>query len=309
MPTKIPAANRQKMPESDRPRISMIATPIGNLGDLSVRALEALKGVDEIWCEDTRHTRALLSALGVEHKRLLRVDQHSSDQALIELLSRVEAGGLWVGVVTDAGTPGLSDPGSRIIQLLPAASGIRLEPVPGPSALSALVSVGGLVGNSFSFHGFFPRNESDALKQLDRLREADLSPNWIFFESPHRIRDAVKTLETWCRERTVAPDFVFAKELTKAHETVLRGRGETFLKSLQDPFMDVRGEWVFAVMLSNDDLKKAPVGEAWESALECLVFAGISAKSAAQVVSGRFSVARNLAYKRALDFQKKSFRT
>jgi 16S rRNA (cytidine1402-2'-O)-methyltransferase len=309
MPTKIPSANRQNLPETDRPRISMIATPIGNLGDIGGRALESLREVDEIWCEDTRHTRALLTAFGLGHKKLLRVDQHTSDQTLLDLLGRVASENLWVGVVTDAGTPGLSDPGSRIAQLLPAESGVRLEPVPGPSALSALVSVGGFAGNSFCFQGFFPRAESDARDQLDCLYEAALSPNWIFFESTHRIRAAVQVLEGWCRDRGVSPGFVFGKELTKAHERILRGRGDAFLKSLQDPSLDVRGEWVFALVLSSHDLKKNQPGEAWESALECLVFAGISPKSAAQLVSGRFSVAKNLAYKRALDFQKKSFPT
>jgi 16S rRNA (cytidine1402-2'-O)-methyltransferase len=283
----------------------MIATPIGNLGDLGLRAREILNAVDEIWCEDTRHTRNLLSASGVAQKTLRRVDQHISDEALRGLLSRVQREGLWVGVVSDAGTPGLSDPGARMVQLLPEVPEIRLEPVPGPSALSALVSIGGFVGNSFIFQGFFPRTEPAALELLDQLRGAALTPNWIFFESPHRIREAGATLERWCRERALSPEFVFAKELTKVHERIHRGAGASFLKILQDPDLDVRGEWVFGVILSKEYLISQRPTEEWESALECLVLAGVSPKVAAQVVSGRFSVAKNLAYKRALDLQKK----
>ena len=293
----------------------MISTPIGNLGDLSPRALEALKGVDEVWCEDTRHTRQLLSAFGIAEKTLRRVDQHTSDSVINDLLDRVQKGALWIGLVTDAGTPGLSDPGARLVQLMGArgdanlGAAIRLEPIPGPSALSALVSVGGFFGNSFLFQGFFPRTTAAAQELLGQLRGGAVSPNWIFFESPHRIRETADCLQQWCGSQGVEPHFVFAKEISKAHERIYRGKGESFLKFLQDPDLDTRGEWVFAVILSKDDLKREPSDEPWEKALECLVLAEVSPKIAAQIIAGRFSVAKNLAYKRALDFQKKAFLT
>jgi 16S rRNA (cytidine1402-2'-O)-methyltransferase len=304
--------NRQHLPEKphysthpgQRARVSMIATPIGNLGDLGERALRALEGVEELWCEDTRHTQALLNALGVERKRLKRVDQHSADSELRALLRQVEESGLWVGVVTDAGTPGLSDPGSRLIQLGAEFPGIRFEPIPGPSALSAFVSVAGLAGNSFSFLGFFPRSPTEALQLLKEMKESSFSPNWIFFESPNRIRETIGVLRTFCEDLEIPPEFVLAKELTKVHETLYRGCGPGFLTWMEAQGFDERGEWVLAVILPKESLKKEKDQSDWRLVLECLLESGISAKTASQVVVGRFSVAKNLAYKAALDFQK-----
>jgi 16S rRNA (cytidine1402-2'-O)-methyltransferase len=300
MPRTEDSNNRQNLP-----RISMIATPIGNLSDLSERAVETLRRVDEIWCEDTRHTQALLTALEIKGKLLRRVDQHSGESELKGLLQGLQAKGQWVGVVTDAGTPGLSDPGAALTGLLSEFPGIQCEPVPGPSALSALVSVGGFSGSSLYFHGFFPRTRGEALELLKNLKDAALCPNWVFFESPHRILETIQVLEAWCESSGVEPAFVFAKELTKAHETVFRGGGRSFLKRLQDQGLDERGEWVFSLSLSKNYLNKKSADPAWESSLQCLIEAGIAAKTACQIVSVRFSVAKNLAYRRALEFQKK----
>jgi 16S rRNA (cytidine1402-2'-O)-methyltransferase len=283
----------------------MIATPIGNLSDLSERAIEVLRSVDELWCEDTRHTQALLSSLQITGKELRRIDQHTREAELLGLLKEVNAKRQWIGVVTDAGTPGLSDPGALIATLMLDFPGIRLEPIPGPSALSSLVSVGGLSGSTLCFQGFFPRSESDALQLLTKLKEAALSPNWIFFESPHRIRETLRVLEAWCLQSGTEPTFVFAKELTKLHETLFRGVGASFLKRLQDQELDERGEWVFGVILSKESLINKAASLDWELALQCLIDAEISPKTACQIVTGRFSVAKNLAYKRALELQKK----
>ncbi len=300
MPRTETGDNRQNLP-----RISMIATPIGNLSDLSERAIETLRAVDELWCEDTRHTQALLSSLGIKGKSLRRVDQHSKESELRGLLQGVQAKAQWIGVVTDAGTPGLSDPGAVLMSLLQDFPQISCEPVPGPSALSALVSIAGFTGSSLYFHGFFPRTKVEAFQLLTDLKEAALCPNWIFFESPHRIKDTLLSLQGWCEESGVEVSFVFAKELTKLHEAVFRGRGPDFLKQLQDQGLDERGEWVFSLSLSKDCLNKKQAAPEWESALECLIEAGIAPKTACQIVTVRFSVAKNLAYKRALEFQKK----
>jgi len=312
MPTKGTAGNRQNLPEKEPdskrtgPVVSMIATPIGNLGDLTGRALQALRGADELWCEDARHTRQLLNALGIEEKRLRRLDQHSREQEIHGMLREAAERRQWIGVVTDAGTPGLSDPGAALVRLLPDFPEIRLEPLPGPSALSALISVGGFEGSSFLFQGFFPRGEKEALALLDQADQTRITRNLVFFESPHRIRATLKLLESWCLRNGRAPDFVFAKELTKIHETVRRGTGPAFLKTFQEQLLDERGEWVFSVILPKDDVKNELVEAGWDAALQCLLDAGVSAKNAAQIVSSRFSVAKNLAYKRALESQKKS---
>ena len=283
----------------------MIATPIGNLSDVSFRVEEVLKGVDELWCEDTRHTQALLNALSLPPKKLRRVDQHTSEEELRKLLAHTEATGQWIGVVTDAGTPGLSDPGAQISDLISDFPEIRIEPIPGPSALSAFVSIAGLHGNSFTFQGFFPRSSPDALQLLNDLKEQSESLNWIFFESPNRILDTVKTLEAWSKELDFTPKFIFAKELTKLHETVFIGDGHFFLQWLQAQGFDERGEWVLCIVLPKTYVKIKKDQADWELTLECLIEAGISTKDASQIIVGRFSVAKNLAYKAALEMSKK----
>ena len=283
----------------------MIATPIGNLADVSDRMLRSLEMVDELWCEDTRHTQALLNALSIEKKRLKRFDQHTDEATLRAALKRVEEEGQWIGVVSDAGTPGLSDPGAQILSLSTEFPGIRFEPIPGPSALSTFVSIAGLTGNSFTFQGFFPRQATEALRLLSELKDAETSPNLIFFESPNRIKETLQVLESFCKEFEIAPKFIFAKELTKIHETLFRGEGLEFLQWLQTQGFDERGEWVFGLVLPKNCLITKKEESDWELTLECLLEAGISAKTASQIVVGRFSVAKNLAYKSALELQKK----
>ena len=283
----------------------MIATPIGNLSDVSFRVEEVLQKVDELWCEDTRHTQALLSALSISHKKLRRVDQHMTEEELRRLLAQVESSGQWIGVVTDAGTPGLSDPGAQISELISEFPDIRLEPIPGPSALASFVSIAGLHANSFSFQGFFPRNSSDAIQLLNDLKDGSGTLNWIFFESPNRIRDAMATLETWGKDLDFTPKFIFAKELTKLHETLFIGDGISFLQWLQAQGFDERGEWVMGIVLPKNYVKIKKNEADWELTLECLIQAGISTKDASHIVMGRFSVAKNLAYKYALELSKK----
>jgi 16S rRNA (cytidine1402-2'-O)-methyltransferase len=310
MPTKKTSDNRHNLPEIDQglsapgSRISMIATPIGNLGDLSIRAKSVLQNVEEVWCEDTRHTRQLLHALGIEGKRLKRLDQHTPDSEIIQRVREVEERRQWVGVVTDAGTPGLSDPGASLVKVMTGFPKIRLEPIPGPSAVSTLVSVAGFEGNSFCFQGFFPREDREANELLNQFVSSPFTRNVIFFESPHRIRNTLKVLESWCLKESIEPGFVIAKELTKMHEAVHRGTGVEFLKSLQDQLLDERGEWVFSILLPKKYLKNEPAEVSWDVVIQCLVAAGISAKNAAEIVAVRFSVAKNLAYKRAVELQK-----
>ncbi len=283
----------------------MIATPIGNLSDISPRVEQLLMSVDEIWCEDTRHTLALLNAISIEKRRLKRVDQHTTTAELMKFLEQVQQSGQHIGVVTDAGTPGLSDPGAAISELIVNFPGIRLEPIPGPSAVSAFVSIAGLSGNSFLFQGFFPRSEGDAAELLNHLKDASVTPNWIFFESPNRIRDTVSTLRTWSETLDFIPKFIFAKELTKMHETLYIGEGPAFLQWLHGEAFDERGEWVLGIVLPKDCVKIKKDESEWQLTLECLLDGGISTKDAAQIIAGRFSVAKKLAYNNALEYQKK----
>ena len=282
----------------------MIATPIGNLSDITERARDTLQRVNELWCEDTRHTQSLLNALGISRGRLLRVDQHISDDELKKMLANVENSGQWIGMVSDAGTPGVSDPGAKIAELLANFPGIRIEAVPGASAVSAFVSVGGVNG-AFSFQGFFPRSDSDKIQLLNDLKDHEPTNTWIFFESPNRIQDTISALRNWCETLEFTPKFVFAKELTKLHESIWSGQGPKFLEWFQGQGIDERGEWVFSIKLpKNCVINKKTEGD-WEVTLECLIEAGVSTKDAVALISGRFLIAKKLAYNSALEIQKK----
>ena len=137
------------------------------------------------------------------------------------------------------------------------------------------------------------------------MKEGGESLNWIFFESPNRILETVSVLATWSKELDFKPKFIFAKELTKIHETIYAGTGEAFLQWLQAQGFDERGEWVLAVVLPKNYVKMKKDQADWEVTLECLIEAGISTKDASQIIVGRFSVAKNLAYKVALEMSKK----
>lgn len=279
----------------------MIATPIGNLSDITKRARDALEQCDELWCEDTRHTQNLLNALQIDRHRLKRFDQHTAEKEIHQWLQRVEEQGQWIGVVTDAGVPGISDPGAKLIENIDQYPGIKIEPIPGASAVSSLVSIAGFSNNSFRFLGFFPRERKDALELLAALDESGT----VFFESPKRIRETVEILKDWCESLGANPRFCFAKELTKIHETIYSGTGVKFIEFFLGQDFDERGEWVFSVELPKDYLKnKKPVVE-WELTLECLLMAEIPTKTAAQIVATKFNIAKNLAYQRALELQKK----
>ncbi len=290
---------------AQRARISLVATPIGNLSDISPRAIRCLRECDEIWCEDTRHTQQLLNALKIEsandHQRLRRFDQHVSPKDAERLLERVSEKGQWIVVVTDAGTPGISDPGAMVASGIHRFPEIRLEPVPGPSAVSAFVSIGGFKENSFGFKGFFPREKKDSLSLLKGLPEGAV----LFFESPKRIADTIGVLQEWAEGLDFAPRFTFAKELTKMHETLFSGSGPEFLKWLCGQEFDERGEWVFSIEIPKGCLKKEKAVSDWQLAMECLLEAGIPTKTASQLISSKFQIARNLAYDFAIDAQKK----
>lgn len=312
MPTKNESVTGQNLQSHDsiyqthpaqRAKISMVATPIGNLGDITQRAIHVIENCDELWCEDTRHTQNLLNALHInkDHHRLKRFDQHTTESDLHRLLERVQEQGQWIGVVTDAGVPGISDPGAKIVENIYQYPEIKIEAIPGASAVSSMVSIAGYQDNSFKFQGFFPRERKDALQLLDTLQETGT----IFFESPKRIRDSIETLKVWSETLDFAPHFVFAKELTKIHETVYSGTGLKFIEFFLGQDFDERGEWVFSIEIPKNCLKNKKVVTEWELTIECLIEAEIPTKKAAQIVSAKFGIAKNLAYQKALDLQKK----
>lgn len=198
-----------------RGRLQVVATPIGNIGDLSTRAREALERADVIAAEDTRHTLALLQAIGVS-RPLLSLHAYNESQRVPDLLARLEAGEN-IALVSDAGTPLLSDPGFELVSRA-AQAGYEVEAIPGPSAITTALAVAGLPTSRFCFEGFLPARERERRTELSRL--AHEVRTLVFFEAPHRIADTLADLET---EFGGDRQAVVARELTKTHETIYRG--------------------------------------------------------------------------------------
>jgi len=204
---------------SDRPALVLVGTPIGNMADLSPRAIEELSTVDLICCEDTRRTGRLLQLAGIERRPLLMVNDHNEAERCEDVVQRVAAGER-VAVVTDAGMPGISDPGERLVAAVVAA-GLVVEVVPGPSAGIAALVASGMATGRFVFEGFLPRK---AMARSARLTSLAAEPRTlVFYEAPHRIRATLVDLaEAFGPARRVA----VARELTKMYEAVWRGSME-----------------------------------------------------------------------------------
>jgi 16S rRNA (cytidine1402-2'-O)-methyltransferase len=191
-----------------------VSTPIGNLEDITLRAVRVLKEVSLIACEDTRHTRKLLDHLGITTP-CTSYHEHNETSKTEELLATLQ-GGSDVALVSDAGTPLISDPGYRIVTAAVEA-GIPVVPIPGPSAILGALSASGLPTDSFHFGGFLPPKSTQRRKVLEELRAE--SATLVFYEAPHRILDALEDVEAVLGSRPV----VVAREITKLHEEFLRG--------------------------------------------------------------------------------------
>lgn len=269
----------------------MVATPIGNLADISLRALDVLRSVDVIFAEDTRVTRALLGHHGVEAKpRALHA--HNEEHAAREVLDILGAG-RDVALVSDAGTPGISDPGARVVSLALAA-GMNVVPIPGASALAAAVSVSGTQG-PFAFLGFLPPKSAARRRTLERWRE--FSHGLVLYEAPHRILDCVADLTDVLGG---GRDLVIARELTKMFESVHACRLADAHAWLVADANRQRGEFVLIV-------SGAPVAED-DHAEARRVLAGLLAelpvKTAVKVAATITGAPRNVLYAVALELDK-----
>lgn len=217
----------------------VVATPIGNLGDITLRALETLKQVDAIAAEDTRHTVGLLRHFGIS-KPLVAVHEHNEQQAAEGLLKRLQAGES-IALVTDAGTPAVSDPGAVVVQAVRNA-GVKVVPVPGASAVIAALSAAGIVEPGFCFEGFLPASGSQRRKRLDRLKGIPVT--LVFYEAPHRIVECVQDLQTvFGGERLLT----IARELTKTFETIHTASLTDTVHWLQADSNQQRGEFVLLI--------------------------------------------------------------
>ena len=269
------------------PTLYIVGTPIGNLEDLTPRAARILSEVSLVAAEDTRVTRRLLSHLGIR-PRTTSFHQHNWRDKLAVVLAELAEGD--VALVTDAGMPGISDPGSELV-VAAAQAGFKVEVVPGPSAVTAALALSGFAGDSFLFLGFLPRRKKD---RLVGLREASFSSvPLVLFEAPHRLRATLTDLNTAFGERPLA----VCRELTKLHEEVFRGTAAQALEHFDSPRGEVvivlRGRPVEAIEADED---QAGVDEDLGRMLSELRQDGVRAKDAVAQVSETTGLAKNRVY-------------
>jgi len=214
----------------------IVATPIGNLSDITLRALEILKSVDLIACEDTRHTKILLNYYKIE-KPTISYHEHSKVQKIDYLVDELKKGKN-IALVSDAGTPGISDPGNKFVEAA-MKEGIQVIPIPGPSAVISALSISGFPSDSFIFYGFMPHKKGKQTL-IKKIAQSDITS--VFYESTHRI---IKTLEMMKEIIGNEREIVVARELTKKFETIYRG---TILGVLEGLSQDkILGEFVVIV--------------------------------------------------------------
>jgi 16S rRNA (cytidine1402-2'-O)-methyltransferase len=204
----------------------LVATPIGNLGDMTERAVATLRRVAHVAAEDTRRTRGLLSHFGISGKELHTLDANASERAVSRVVSLLKEG-QDVAFATDAGTPGVSDPGRALVNAAVAA-GVAITSLPGASAVTTAVALSGLVAGPFVFFGFLPRQGSGRKELLRRIQHETLPI--VLFEAPHRMQETLVDLAGLCPTREAA----VCRELTKLHEEVLRGSLERLAQTARD---------------------------------------------------------------------------
>jgi 16S rRNA (cytidine1402-2'-O)-methyltransferase len=230
----------------------LVATPIGNLEDITLRALRVLKQCDRVAAEDTRRSGQLLRHFGVS-KPLVSCFQHNEARRGKELIERLR-GGEAVALVTDAGSPGISDPGERLVRAVLEA-GLRVEPVPGPSALVAALTASGLATDEFHFVGFLPHKSGPRLRRLEAMRS--IPGTLVMYESPHRIGRLMGELASVFQRREV----VLARELTKRFEEFLRGRPAELVEICRHRAL--KGEFVVMIGAEDEEEVRADEDRGW----------------------------------------------
>jgi 16S rRNA (cytidine1402-2'-O)-methyltransferase len=278
----------------------VVATPIGNLGDITLRALETLKAVDMIAAEDTRMTRNLLSHFSIG-TRMIAVHEHNernAAQGIVNLLQQGQA----VALVTDAGTPAVSDPGAKVVAAVHAA-GLKVVPIPGASALIAAISASGEGEHGFAFHGFLPATAGERQRTLTRLKAS--VETLVFYESPHRITECIAALhEVFADSR----ELIICRELTKKFETIHRVKLADAVAWLEADDNNRRGE--FVLVLSRPGMGAACEAKtAQEQALErtlAILCAELPVKQAVALAVKLTGEKKNRVYEMALAAREKT---
>jgi 16S rRNA (cytidine1402-2'-O)-methyltransferase len=269
-------------------RLTLVATPIGNLDDMSPRAARALAEADVIACEDTRHTGRLLSHLGIKGPKLISVRDANEGARAREIVALLRAGKN-IALVTDAGTPAVSDPGYKVVA---AVTGARLDvtSIPGPSAALAALVISGLPTARFAVEGFLPRKGRERARRLEAV--AAEARTIVLYEAPHRLVATLHDLVEACGgDRVIA----VARELTKLHEEVWRGQ----LRHAADAVGDPRGEYV--LVLGGALPAGPPDDEVIIDALETRMAAGVDRKTAVTQLAKELGVPRRRVYELSLN--------
>ncbi len=268
----------------------VVATPIGNLKDITLRALDILKNVEYIACEDTRVTRKLLSHYGIEGKKLISYYEHNEEKAAEKILSILKEKD--VALVSDAGTPCISDPGYKVVKRA-WEKGFNVSPIPGAFAGAAALSASGLPSDKFFFLGFLPHKEKHKKDILEKYKSLEIT--LIFYESPHRLLKTLQLLSEICPKSKV----VVAKELTKIHEKFIRGTSkEVYEYFLDNPDL-IKGE--FVILCYPEEEKAVSEEEIFEKAQK-LKEKGMKTKEIAKTISKETGLSKNEIYNFLLKF-------
>ncbi|KAA0233993.1 MAG: Ribosomal RNA small subunit methyltransferase I [Acidimicrobiales bacterium] len=268
----------------------IVATPIGNLDDLSPRAAEALRTADAVACEDTRRTGRLLVHVGADAPVYVVVNEYSESSAITEIAGRIEAGETVV-LVSDSGTPAVSDPGEVLVGAL-LDRGLPVRVVPGPSAVLAALVPSGLSVSRFCFEGFLPRKGAARSRRLEAL--ADEERTIVLFEAPHRLRRSLTDLAAALGgDRSIA----LCRELTKLHEEVWRGSLDAAIALYGE--REPRGEYV--LVLAGAPGREDPSDTEIRAALQRHVDGGASTRDAAAAVAAELAVSRRRVYQLAVE--------
>jgi 16S rRNA (cytidine1402-2'-O)-methyltransferase len=269
----------------------IVATPIGNLEDITLRALRILREVDAIACEDTRQSRKLLDHHGVA-KRLIPLHDHNERERVAGLIAELEAGST-AALISDAGTPLISDPGFRLVREARARL-IPVIPIPGPSAVMAAVAASGLPTDAFYFGGFLPAKS--AARRAELQTRAQLEATLIYFEAPHRLLDTLADCAAILPGRTL----VIARELTKVHEEFATGAAAALLADFEQRNGGVRGEITLLIGKASQPGEGVSPGQLSQELAE-LLSQGYSKSEAAREIAERHGVPRREAYQLAME--------
>jgi len=267
----------------------VVATPIGNLKDITLRALEVLKEVPVIACEDTRRALKLLNHYGIAGKKLISYHEHNEKEAAERILGLLKEG-VSVALISDAGTPTISDPGYRLVKRA-VEEGVRVVPVPGPSAVVTALSACGLPTDRFLFYGFLPRKEGKLKEALEEILSYPFTV--VAYESPHRIERTLELLSGISPHR----ELVVARELTKLNEEFLTGAPGELLEELRRKGK-IKGEFVLLFPPFRGEERSGELEV--ERALKELKEKGYSVKEAVKEVRERFNLPKREVYSRAL---------